>query len=285
MIKDYISLPSPALYSDPIPQRNLKELLAEESDLFTFCTQTSRPFLFKNIFEVLPTLKNWSPEFLKDKIGNKIVSVNTSKTGVFQEYHKEIPLDFKSYTDIVTSDGLHNGSKVYMGGQVINKDFPELIPEIKFDTLLPKEKIGSKYLWFGPGNNVTGLHYDASYNFFVQLYGSKRFLFSAPSNFKKLYPRSAFSNYPMVSDVNPLELDDKKFPKAKSVKYYDIKIDAGSALYIPPYWWHQVISRDLIISVNLYCDTPKFLPEYGSFHLFPTYIRTLLKDTILTNRS
>jgi ribosomal protein L16 Arg81 hydroxylase len=144
--------------------------------------------------------------------------------------------------------------------------------------------LGLKYLWYGRGGNTTGLHYDTSENFFMQLYGQKRWLISEPNSFLNLHPRSALSNYPKITDFNPLKPDFDKFPKAQKVKFYDLTMDAGSILYVPAYWWHQVISYSTIISVNIWCKTSIFKAEWGALQLIPLYMRNLMGFNIFPKR-
>jgi ribosomal protein L16 Arg81 hydroxylase len=171
-----------------------------------------------------------------------------------------------------------------MGSQPVAHFFPELLPEIHFDHLLPKDLPGHPDLWYGPGGNTTGLHFDPQYNFFMQLYGIKRFLLSEPSSFSKLSPRSAFSKYPRVTDFNPLKPDFDRFPKARRVKFYDVTMEPGSILYLAPYWWHQVMSYTTIISLNIWLETPKLMANRCSVQMLPTYLKTLLAKTLFAQK-
>jgi len=268
------------LYAEPIPQISLKELVDTKTDIFARCIKSKKPLLITDTQEVFPSLLNWSPEFLHEKVGARMVNVNTSDTDVFQEYHKEIKMSLSDYSKAIASGNTSDGRRIYMGGQPVSEYFPELQSEIHFDKLLPEKKITLKHLWYGPGGNTTGLHYDSQYNFFIQLYGNKRFLLSEPDSFLNLYPRSAFSNYPRVTNFNPLKPDFERYPKARKVKYFDVMMKPGSVLFISPFWWHQVISYSTIISLNIWLDTPKLMSEWGALQLIPTYIKSFIGHTI-----
>lgn len=268
------------LYPDQVPTIRLKDLIDSNVDIYTFCSNGKKPLLITDAYEVFPEMAKWSPEFLREKVGNKVINVNTSKTDVFQEYHLPIQMTLEEYSNEIKLDMPTSGRRLYMGAQGVNQSFPELKHDIHFDSLLPDEKLGLKYLWFGPSGNTTGLHYDTADNFFVQLYGQKRWIMSEPYSFLNLYPRSSLSHYPRVTDFNPLKPDFDKFPKARKVKFYDITVDPGNILFAPPYWWHQVISNSTIISVNIWCSTSKLKAEWGALQLIPTYIKTLLGNNI-----
>jgi hypothetical protein len=273
------------LYAEPLPQISLKELVDSGKDLFTHCVEGKKPLLITNAYEVFPSLATWSPEFLRQKIGSKIIHVMTSKTGLFQEYYDETKMSFSDYVNEIEADNPNPARKLYMGSQPVAQFFPELLPDIHFDNLLPKDRPGLRDLWYGPGGNTTGLHFDPQYNFFIQLYGPKRFLLSEPSSFSKLSPRSAFSTYPRVTDFNPLKPDFDRFPKARQVKFYDVTMEPGSILYLAPYWWHQVMSYSTIISLNIWLETPKLMPERGSLQMFPTYIKAFLGKTLFAEKN
>lgn len=272
------------LYSGQIPQRKLKDLVDSGVDIGTLCSQSKRPLLITDIYEVFPSLAQWSPEFLHEKVGDKTVEVNTSETDVFQEYHRPIQMSLKEYSNEMSREHPKAGRRLYLGALGINQSFPELKSEILFDTLLPQDRLGLKYLWYGRGGNITGLHYDTSENFFMQLYGQKRWLISEPNSFLNLHPRSALSNYPKITDFNPLKPDFDKFPKAQKVKFYDLTMDAGTILYVPAYWWHQVISYNTIVSVNIWCKTSIFKAEWGALQLIPLYLRNLMGFNIFPKR-
>lgn len=184
------------LYSGQIPQRKLKDLVDSGVDIGTLCSQSKRPLLITDIYEVFPSLAQWSPEFLHEKVGDKTVEVNTSETDVFQEYHRPIQMSLKEYSNEMSREHPKAGRRLYLGALGINQSFPELKSEILFDTLLPQDRLGLKYLWYGRGGNTTGLHYDTSENFFMQLYGQKRWLISEPNSFFKSASAFGFVKLP-----------------------------------------------------------------------------------------
>ena len=144
----------------------LKEFVDKKIDIYEFCSKNKKPLLITNVYEVFPELAQWSPEFLREKAGNKVIEVNTSKTDVFQEYHQPIKMTLDEYAREISLDTPTSGRRLYMGAQGVNQSFPEIKSDIHFDQMLPSEKLGLKYLWYGPGGNTTGLLYDTMDNFF-----------------------------------------------------------------------------------------------------------------------
>ena len=272
------------LYPDEIPQKKLKELIKSPMDLSALCRRSRKPLLITDIYEVFPTLAQWTPDFLNEKVGDKIVEVNSSDTDVFQEYRPAMKMSLREYSRQISLNSSGVGRRLYMGSLGIHQFLPEIEPDLLFDRLLPDETKHSD-LWYGPGDNTTGLHYDPFNNFFMQLFGEKRWLLTEPNSFLNLHPRSALSSYPRVSDFNPSTPDFEKFHKAKKVKFYDLRIKSGSILFVPPYWWHQVTSFSTSISVSVWCRTSLIKAEWGALQLLPTHIKYFMKHYLLAGRN
>jgi len=163
------------------------------------------------------------------------------------------------------SIGKNNSSETfyYFSGDIFGFS-AEMIEDLSpFDYLveiMPSDRDLSKdsailTVWIGGGGTTTHTHYDAFHNFFVQLYGRKRFLLFPPSahSLLYLYP-NAHPSY-RQSQLNFDELDIRKFPRFHNVSALEILLEAGDVLYLPPYWFHRVIAEELSISVSFWCDS------------------------------
>jgi hypothetical protein len=274
------------LYSDKIPQKKLKEFIESGIDIYAWCAQLKNPVLITDIYEVFPNLKKWTPDFLEKKIGEVTVRVNTSETNVFVDYEGPLEMSLKDYSKQINSDNPNAGRKMYLSALGIDQSLPDLNSEIYFDSLLPQEKLAFQWLWYGPKGNTTGLHYDSNDNFFMQMYGQKRWLMSEPNSTLNLHPRSSLSKRPAISEFNPLIPDFAKYPKSQRVKFYDLTMNPGTVLYIPAFWWHQVESCSTVISVNIWCKTSMIKINWGFAHLLPLFIKSLpsITKNILVNR-
>jgi hypothetical protein len=271
------------LYPTKIRQQSLKALIDSGKDIGGLCSQAKTPLLITDVYEVFPELVKWTPEFLDQKVGDNAVQVISSETGIFQEHHQPLSMTLREYSREISLNDSSTRRRLYMGALNIHHFFPEIKSDLQFDALLPTE-INHSELWFGPGGNTTGLHYDAFSNFFIQLYGQKRWLLSEPNSFLNLYPRSALSPYPKNTDFNPLKPDFEKFPKSRKVQFYDLTIQPGSILFVPPYWWHQVTSDSMSISVSIWCKTSLLKAEWGALQLLPTHIKHLIGQIVYPKR-
>lgn len=98
------------------------------------------------------------------------------------------------------------------------------------------------YLFAGLGGTLYHCHYDLQPNLHVQLTGRKRFILFPPEDWKHLYPFPVHHDLDRRSMVDLDAPDDVRFPQWSGASGYMVELEAGEALYIPPYWWHHVQS-------------------------------------------
>lgn len=252
-----------------------------------------KPLIITHIFDQIPSLSFWTPEFLVEKLQNKLVKVNTSKDGNFaldpkkgKHFSSPLTIGFRDYINLIKNK--ETIEKLYMQQISICRELPELKNELIFPTyIINTEDIKEINLWVGPGGNTSPLHYDRANNFFIQLYGTKKFWLADPMQFNNIYPNSCFSKAAYMSKVNLYTPDNIKYPKFSKVNFIDFTIEAGEMLFLPAYWWHQVYSVDTTVSMNIWCSSvwyKNFVP--GAFHsllsiyyhLFKKYITRIIKN-------
>jgi hypothetical protein len=236
----------------------------------------NKPVIITNIFEGTAPLASWTPEYLIEKLGNRVVRVNTSSSTTFFLDPKKggffippLEMGFKDYINKIRSP--RNTQILYMQQLSIIRELQELKPYFILPKYInsPQQSIDEIGLWVSPGGNTSPLHYDLDNNFFIQSYGFKKFLLYTPWEFYNLYPNSLFSKAPHTSKIDLSNPDMKKYPNFLRVKPKEIIIAPGEMLFLPAYWWHQVYSIDLTISINIWwpplrrqCLVP------GSLHFF-----------------
>jgi len=129
-------------------------------------------------------------------------------------------------------------------------------------------------LWLGSPGVVAHTHHDEVPNWAAQVYGHKRWILSPPSEAWKLYPYPHLHSFRSQSQVDfksgqsidararvsgklP-ELDDNKdlFPHFGNITAYQALLSPGEIMYIPPFWFHRVITEDTSIAVNTWSNIP-----------------------------
>lgn len=130
-------------------------------------------------------------------------------------------------------------------------------------------------VWMGSKGSTAAVHHDPFDNFFVQIYGSKRFTLFPPEVQHALYvyPKTHPASRQAQVNINKLYGEDgvstdspivstelAKFPLlAEPIMLgagIEIVVNPGDVLYLPPFWFHQVESLDTAISINTWFNSP-----------------------------
>lgn len=261
----------------PVSSRKLREIALSDigcDSLFQFCKVQKEPVLITGIFDAIPELERWSPEWMRSKLKNKTVMVRESDSRTFAvgATSKEMPFD--EYVETICDpDFEHSTKRLYMQQQSIDHALPELKTDVLIDRYLPEKKVFMKNMWFGPGGNTSPLHFDPFDNLFLQLYGTKQFYIFDPKDYSKLYPGSCFSTTPHISAIDPVNVDLNQYPLAAQASLMQFEVKAGTALFLPSYWWHQVFSEQLSISINIWLTTNFFKLCPGAITMLPLNAR------------
>eukprot|EP01126_Amoeba_proteus_P050960 TRINITY_DN6062_c0_g1_i1.p1 TRINITY_DN6062_c0_g1~~TRINITY_DN6062_c0_g1_i1.p1 ORF type:complete len:184 (+),score=45.47 TRINITY_DN6062_c0_g1_i1:726-1277(+) len=110
-------------------------------------------------------------------------------------------------------------------------------------------------LWIGTKGNVTPLHYDLWHGLLVQISGRKSVVLFSPDDSSMMYQNSGLSGNSHVSKLDLCTLHQqesrKRFGKIFEATAYYAVLEPGEVLYIPPCWWHDVVSLDNSLSLTL----------------------------------
>ena len=72
-----------------------------------------------------------------------------------------------------------------------------------------------------------------------------------------------------MSKINLANPELNKYPKFSKAKPIEFIINPGEMLFLPAYWWHQVYSIDLAVSMNIWWNPLRrqyLVP--GALHFF-----------------
>eukprot|EP01121_Diplochlamys_sp_Union-15-3_P000772 TRINITY_DN10645_c0_g1_i1.p1 TRINITY_DN10645_c0_g1~~TRINITY_DN10645_c0_g1_i1.p1 ORF type:complete len:174 (+),score=30.53 TRINITY_DN10645_c0_g1_i1:68-589(+) len=125
-------------------------------------------------------------------------------------------------------------------------------------------------LWISQKDIITTLHYDEAYNLFAQVNGHKKFTLFSPDEFKNLYPFPVHHPNDRQCQVDIDDPDFEKFPNFKNAKGTVGIVGPSDVLYIPPYWFHHVLSVDASVSVNFWFIINNNPSEAVTFPLSPS---------------
>lgn len=273
-----------------IDRVNIDDLSVE--DFNRFYLLLNKPVILTNIFEGSLPLMRMTPEYLVEKLdNNRVIKINTSPTPTFfldpqngGFFTPPVDMKFKDYIKKIQNP--KNTQILYMQQLSILRELQELRPYVVLPKYInsPKQHIDDIGLWVSPGGNTSPLHYDLDNNFFIQSHGTKKFLMYHPWEFYNLYPNSLFSRTPHTSKVNLDNPNIKKYPNFTKASPIEIIINAGEMLFLPAYWWHQVYSMDLTVSINIWYPPLKrqcLVP--GALHFFIHTLYYVIKNFIMKN--
>lgn len=250
------------------------------------------------------TLKNWTPVELKKQINqvcnilqntkseNQISSFpffhNNKKKPIFlqwksiwsEKYKKITKLEIDEFFTLLNSPKSFSYFSSKFSQLIecnLNNSLSELEENLEFIKNFNQEN-NQANIWIGQQGCVSRLHYDASHNFYSQLYGRKLFILIPPIAQSSIYiypflhPNGRQSYFPFFDKifdsfigssnsfefpkkVNISESLMKDFPLANNLTnfpVYFVILHPGETLFMPAYWFHHVIALDLSISASVY---------------------------------
>lgn len=217
---------------------------------------------------------NWTPELLADQVST-VVS-KKSKKRVFKYFAVDQPL---------SSVEAFKEKKTYKEGVFSGKHFFQLLSNssrkryyyasggielLKLEDVFTEESLqkvtfgdyepGQVNFWFG-GENVTAYtHYDTSHNLHAIMYGRKRFLLFPPAAYKELELYPSLHEFYRQVQTDIFNLTQPEFKTLWSATgAMEVVLRPGEVLYIPPYWFHCVVTMETTISLNVWSHSDIFL--------------------------
>jgi len=167
--------------------------------------QTETPVIIENIGENWSAINRWNEAYIREKLAQD----STAKAASLWYWMEKGTLEEDYQT-------------------------PEIIEQLlASDDVFPRNEL--MRIWAHPQGNVSSWHYDANMvNVFnVQMTGKKEWFLVSPDTPLDCYPFTSFA----IMDDN----DEKIFNKKS---YTHLILNQGDMLFIPPLWFHKVISLE-----------------------------------------
>ena len=165
-------------------------------------------------------------------------------------------------------------NRVYLAQWDILNEFPELREDFEIRSLWKNWRWTWEYVFIGPANTVTGLHYDFPNNWFCQVRGVKEFLLFPPENRPNMCPSQKYDWGATLSDIDISRLAEQPKESAAFAKTNGLyaRCEPGDALFVPKQTWHCVVALEPSISLAVFGLTlPEIVLEGG-----PSELRSLL---------
>lgn len=231
------------------------------------------PVVLTDGMQLMTEVWRWTPAFLREAVGT--VPLSATLPGADGKFRYEPgrmpdaqPLTVAQFFDDMADP---DGPRWCMQQVALERDLPTLAARLDYPSCVPRELLNAVNIWFAAPDTTTPLHYDDTHNLFAQVSGSKTFYLFPPENLDALYPGPLNTGAQHVSRVDMFHPDLAHQPLAASLSYRSATVHAGEALVLPAFWWHQVASHDLSVSVNFWwrahvedCLCPGFMRELQS---------------------
>jgi [protein]-arginine 3-hydroxylase / protease len=270
--------------------------------------RSERPVIITDFVKVWPAFKKWTPDFflnypnngnsklnnnnVKNDIDNKsptiTISIGNEESSTTKSLKKKITL--RTYMQSImhkTKHGLEGNRKNNLP-YLKQLDVFQILPLLKKDiNINPFSKWHSTFkttfLWIGGYGSMTGMHNDDENNVLCQIYGNKTVYLYPPSAREMLYVNGIYDSGTECCDIDVVssyEDNVNKYPKFHEAKPFEIvcKLSPGDMLYIPKFWYHQVVSdkNNVSISVNHFVSTPYEFVKYGLKRNFLDFLHVYL---------
>ncbi|KAI8149323.1 putative pla2g4b [Fennellomyces sp. T-0311] len=267
----------------------------------------NRPAIIKNAFSHWPAYTLWTNEYLRDKIGDSIVTVATTPNGYAdavtydpvtdREYFAlphEKTMSFGRFLDILEDkESTPDAHYISLQNDSLHTEYMALKDDIEEEISWCSEALGKKpdavNFWMGNEKSITSLHKDPYENCYAVLRGKKTFVLLPPSEYycmhESIYPTAIYTptesgsyelkplDPPMQTPwipVDPLDPDLDRFPRFKHAKPIIVTVEKGDMLYLPALWFHQVLQHgdEGVIAINAWYDMDYRNVLYPSIGLF-----------------
>ncbi|MDB5581695.1 MAG: cupin-like protein [Bradyrhizobium sp.] len=213
-----------------------------------------RPVVIAGEIGSWPALTRWNPAYLRDKLGSVMIEYQGGRTASvdferYKDVHKR-QMPFDRFIEMIETEP---GNDAYLTAYNSAGNAAALAPlqaDIgRLDKFLAQDDGDpGGMMWIGPQGTFTALHHDLTNNLLVQVIGSKRVVLAAATELPKLYnDRHVFST---ITDVTDPGLDLNTFSNLQNVRFHEVILQPGEALFIPIGWWHQVESLDFSVSIT-----------------------------------
>jgi len=231
--------------------------------------KVEQPVQVKNFVTKQNFYRRWTPEFLSENYGEKLVGVfddTVSRQG--RSYKKpDKHISFKQFLE-----GITNGEKKY---RLFLFNIFRIAPELREDLEFPKLRTifltKLPYTFFGHKGIVTRIHQDMYFSnvFLLQIHGRKKVILISPEQSELLY-RLPLNVH---TEANITKPDYQKYPALRYVEGTEYILEPGDLLFIPSGWWHHIEYMDGGYSLSLRSLSKRPL----------NLLRGILNVTILTH--
>lgn len=198
-----------------------------------------------------PCAERWTPEYFEERFGDdEITLINVSTDEITQDQYTRTS-STATLGEVIR--GMRAGDRRYSRFAPLLDSHPELRDDLDLawlESWRQADGVGRFFQLFIGGNGTnTGLHCAPGSNLFTQVYGTKRWYIYPTSYTPALAPEVARTPFfYTLLDVERPNLD--RYPLAPYASGWEVVLQPGDILYVPPFFWHQVHNLSDSIAVG-----------------------------------
>ncbi|XP_046303274.1 tRNA wybutosine-synthesizing protein 5 isoform X2 [Marmota monax] len=207
-----------------------------------------KPLVLEGI-DIGACTSKWTVDYLSQVGGTKEVKIHVATVEQMDFISKNFVYRTLPFDKLVQRAAEEKHKEFFISEDVadIRKQFPLLEGDIKFPNFFKDEQFFSSVFRISSPGLQLWTHYDVMDNFLVQVTGKKRVTLFSPRDAQYLYLSGTKSE--VLNIDNP---DLVKYPLFSKARRYECTLKAGDILFIPALWFHNVISEEFGVGVNVF---------------------------------
>ncbi|XP_061858564.1 tRNA wybutosine-synthesizing protein 5 isoform X2 [Colius striatus] len=207
-----------------------------------------KPVVLKGM-ELGTCTTKWTVDYLSKAEGSKEVKIHVSMVPQMDFLSKNFVYRTLPFDAFVQRAAEVKHKEYFLSEDIadIRKQFPILAEDVQIPEYFEKEQFFSSVFRISSAGLQLWTHYDVMDNFLIQVTGRKRVVLYSPRDAPYLYLSGTKSE---VLDVDNPDLE--KYPLFVKAKRYQCFLEAGDVLFIPALWFHNVISEDFGVALNVF---------------------------------
>ncbi|XP_014276965.1 tRNA wybutosine-synthesizing protein 5 [Halyomorpha halys] len=242
-----------------------------KDDFQAYIAVHRKPLILRN-FCIGQCLHKWSTDYLVEKIGKVDVKVHVSPVGRMNFLHKNFTYKTMSFQEFLSRTSGNDRKKpdktglrpilcdnevLYLraigtdrrGRNVANfkNDFPQIADDLTYPEIFNENKFFSSVFRIASAGVQIWTHYDVMDNILIQVSGTKRVVLFDPNDAPYMYLNGDKSEVMNIDSP-----DVTLYPNFPRAVQYICELQPGDSLYIPAFWFHNVLCNTFSIGVNVF---------------------------------
>jgi jumonji domain-containing protein 7 len=197
-----------------------------------------RPVLIRKGVAGWGAVTRWGPEFFAETVGERTVPIEFYPSGSYYESWLSFETQVSRYLELLRVRPVKE--RYYMAEVRIDRDLPELWPDIALPPFLDARRLIFTALFFG-FDTLSNLHYHATDQALLcQVVGRKTVTMYPPEDFRCLYFHPWYHQRFNFSRIRFDPVDQTRFRNFGLTHGTTCTLEPGDALFIPMHWGHLV---------------------------------------------